>query len=175
MPAAVSPSPAWKGRQGSLAGVGLIHPSQPWLEDAERSQVHAHALFILDCSGQGSEFVLFVFISFPHNAEKSQHRDKSCQNGRVFSKPLVESLWNDLFGEATALSILLGQAQMGSGIQHPFLLPTGPAAPSPCLAQGSSSLCCQAPAAPAAHSPAQGAASAFSIHRDEDPAGLGWV
>lgn len=51
--------------QGSLAGMGLILPSQPWMEDAGKAKWDhcAHALFSLDGSGQGSEFVLFVFIS----------------------------------------------------------------------------------------------------------------
>lgn len=94
MPAAMHLSPAWKGQQGSLAGVELIHPYPAMTGGCKKKPKwdhYAHTLFILDGSGQGSEFVLFVFISFPHNAEKSQHRDKSCQNGRVFTKPLSES------------------------------------------------------------------------------------
>lgn len=39
MPAAMHPSPAWKGQQGSSAGGGLTHPSQPWLVAAGKSQV----------------------------------------------------------------------------------------------------------------------------------------
>lgn len=89
--AAKNPSPAWQGHSGQLSRsrINSFLPATTGGCSAKASRITTPtSLFILDSSDQGSEF---VFVSFPHNNEKSQHRDKPCQNGRVFSKPLART------------------------------------------------------------------------------------
>lgn len=90
-PAAKRRSPAWQGGQGSSAGAGLIHPFQPWLEDAVRNQAGSplpHPCLFWTAATEAQSLLSF---RSPRNAEKSQERDKPHQNGRVFSKPLARS------------------------------------------------------------------------------------
>lgn len=97
VPAAM-PISCLEGSAGQLSRSG-VNSSLPTMTGGCRKKAkwdhYPHTLFILDGSGQGSEFVLFVFISFPHNlrspsTETSQQANKPSQNGRVFSKLLAE-------------------------------------------------------------------------------------
>lgn len=97
-PTAKLSSPAWQGQQGSVAGARLFHPSQTQLKDVAENQVGSSSPPQPPCPPSPSPRLFWTAVtkvrslfSF-HNSEKSQHRDKPCQNRRMFSKPLARSL-----------------------------------------------------------------------------------